>query len=226
MVPGTNHSYRYKTDKEPATNNRILRIRNIGAVAIIAGLTILCLYTSNSPLADSVRSIAGIRQQTPDPHVSRAQLSVHLSMAEKKTSPPTIVATVTNLHRTTNVTLLLWDTAVDDKALPLGVFQIRDLEHDFLIPPAGLDLDRIFPPPEEAFVEIGPRHAVAREIVLEGPGAQLEPGKQYEVTAKGRWRAVWQANVLDVGYGNLQKMGGGTGVMHVDFESNALIIKG
>ena len=69
-------------------------------------------------------------------------------------------------------------------------------------------------------MEIPPRQAIAKEITLSGPGARLRKGRKYEVQAKGSWKAVWTASVADVGYGNLQKMGGGTGVVSFEFESN------
>jgi hypothetical protein len=165
------------------------------------------------------------QQEALDPHISKSQLTLELKESDPKTSPPTIIATVTNLHESTTVTLLTWDTPFDEKALLLGLFTIKDIEHDHTIPSPGLKLNRKLPPPKEAFLEIAPRHAIAKEIVLEGPGAQLEKGARYEIQSKGRWKAVWQASVAAIGYGNLQKMGGGTGVVGIDFESNVIDIK-
>jgi hypothetical protein len=164
-------------------------------------------------------------QEARDPHVTKSQLTLELEESDPVTSPPTIIATVTNLHDSTTVTLLTWDTPFDEKALLLGLFEIRDVEHGHTIPSPGLKLNRKLPPPKEAFLEIAPRHAIAKEIVLEGAGVQLEKGSKYEVRAKGKWKAVWQASVADIGYGNLQKMGGGTGVVSFGFDSNTVSVK-
>jgi hypothetical protein len=201
-------------------------MRTILAATVFAGAIVLYLYTSDSSLATSIRNMASSTQQeSRDPHVSKSQLTLELKASDTKTSPPTIIATVTNLHESTTVTLLIWDTPFDEKALLLGLFTIKDIEHGHTLPSPGLKLNRKLPPPKEAFLEIAPRHAIAKEIVLEGPGAQIEEGARYEIQATGKWKAVWHASVVEIGYGNLQKMGGGTGVVSFDFESNVISIK-
>ena len=196
-------------------------MRTALAATVISGLLILFLCTSDSSLATSIRSMASNPQQEArDPHVSKSQLALELKESDPKTSPPTIIVTVTNMHDTTTMTLLKWDTPFDDQAMLLGLFQIKNTGDGSILPPAGIKLNRQLPPPEDAFLEIAPRTAVAKEIKLSGPGARLRKGRKYEVQAKGSWKAVWQASVADVGYGNLQKMGGGTGVAQFEFESN------
>lgn len=198
-------------------------MRTILTAAVISGLLILFLCTSDSSLANSIRTMGSSPQQEArDPHVSKSQLTLELKELEPKTSPPTIVATVTNMHESTTITLLKWDTPFDDQAMLLGLFQIKNTEDGTILPPAGIKLNRQLPPPEDAFLEIAPRHAITKEIVLGGPGARLRKGRKYEVQVKGSWKAVWQASVADVGYQNLQKMGGGTGVVSFEFESNAV----
>jgi len=158
----------------------------------------------------------------PNPHPSKSSLSLEITQKEPATSPPTVLVTVTNLHESTSLTLLTWDTPFDDKALLLGIFRITDLAANFEIPSPGLKINRALPPPRDALLELEPRHAITKEIVLDGPGAQLEKGTTYEVKAKGSCKAVWHASAADIGEDNLIKMGGGTGVIGWDFESNVL----
>jgi len=120
---------------------------------------------------------------------------------------------------------LTWDTPFDEKALFLGIFHFTDTSTNEALSTASLKLNRVLPPSPEFFQEIGPRRAITKEIVLDGPGAKLQNGKEYDVQVKGRWKAVWHASVLDIGDENLKKMGGGTGVKTWDFESEVLRIK-
>lgn len=119
------------------------------------------------------------------------------------------------------MTLLKWDTPFDDKALLLGIFNTKDLNSGEMLPNMEMKINRVTPPPRDAFLEIEPRSAITKEIVLsDTPGAKFEKDAEYEIQAKGTWKAVWHASVKEIGDENLKKMGGGTGVMTWDFESN------
>ncbi|KIW03544.1 uncharacterized protein PV09_05305 [Verruconis gallopava] len=225
MTEGNNLPYVYKRLRM-SYFRPVSQMRTILAATLITSLIVLFLYVSESPLAASIRNMAGNPpQKALDPHISQAHLTLELKESDHKTFPPTIMVVATNLHESTTVTLLTWDTPFDDKALQLGLFEIKDLQSGHVLPSLGLKLNRKLPPPKEAFLEIEPRRAIAKELVLDGPGVQLEQGRLYEVRAKGTWKAVWQANVADIGYSNLQKMGGGTGVLSFDFVSNVITIK-
>jgi hypothetical protein len=160
-----------------------------------------------------------------DPHPPSSSLNLTLLEKLPRTSPPTILVTASNLHQSTSLTLLTWDTPFDEKALLLGIFTFIDTGTNELVPSPNLKLNRGLPPPRDAFLEIGPRHAITKEIVLDGTGVKLVRGKEYDIQAKGRWKAVWHASVLDVGDQNLKKMGGGTGVNTWGFDTATLRIK-
>lgn len=164
-------------------------------------------------------------QRALDPHPTKSSLQLTLAVKEPSTSPPTLLVTATNLHDSTSMTLLKWDTPFDDKALVLGIFDIKNVKSGETLPNLNLKLNRVTPPPRDAFLEIEARNAISKEIVLSEPGAKLEKDVEYEVQAKGRWKAVWHASVKDVGDENLKKMGGGTGVMTWDFESDVVRFK-
>jgi hypothetical protein len=203
-----------------------MNMRNVVA-AVSAIIIIVFLCSSNSFLATSVRSMVGAspQKQPTNPHPSSSTLSLSISEKSPATTPPTILVTATNLHQSTSITLLTWDTPFDEKALLLGIFRFIDASTNEALPSPGLKINRGLPPPRDAFLEVGPRHAITKEFVLDGPGVRLEKGKEYDVQAKGRWKAVWHASVLDIGDENLKKMGGGTGVNTWDFETELLKIK-
>jgi hypothetical protein len=198
-----------------------------GVVATLSAIIILLfLYKSNSSIATSVRSMAGSPPlRFIDPHPLSSTLNLSIAEKSPPTSPPTILVTATNLHPSTSLTLLTWDTPFDDKALLLGVFRFVDTSTHEALPSPGLKINRQLPPLRDAFLEIKPRHAITKEITLDSPAVKVEKGKEYDVQARGKWKAVWHASVVDIGDDNLKKMGGGTGVMTWDFESEVVRIK-
>jgi hypothetical protein len=198
-----------------------------GVVATVSAiLLILFVYKSSTSIATSVRSIAGSPPpKFIDPHPLSSTLSLSIAEKSPATSPPTLQITATNLHHSTSLTLLTWDTPFDDKALLLGVFHLVDTSANEALPLPGLKVNRQLPPPRDAFLEIKPRHAITKEIALDGPAVKIEKGKEYDVQARGKWKAVWHASVVDIGDENLKRMGGGTGVMTWDYESEVVRIK-
>lgn len=204
-------------------------MRSIAAATVATIIVLFFLYSSDSSIATSVRNMArstSSQQQALDPHPTKTSLRLNLAVKEPSTTPPTILITATNLHDSTSLTLLKWDTPFDDKALLLGVFNIKNVKTGETLPNLNMMINRKTPPPRDAFLEIEPRSAITKELVLSAlPGATLEKDAEYEIQAKGRWKAVWYASVKDIGDENLKKMGGGTGVMTWDFESDVARFK-
>jgi hypothetical protein len=89
----------------------------------------------------------------------------------------------------------------------------------------GIKINRLLPPSREDFLELAPRHAITKDVYLEGPGFALEKGKTYDVQAHGKWKAVWHASVTAIGEANLMKMGGPTGLVNWDFESDIIQLR-
>ncbi|KAE9970527.1 hypothetical protein EG328_006179 [Venturia inaequalis] len=204
-------------------------MRSITTVSIATTIILFFLYSSNSSIATSILEMmqpSSSQQQAPDPHPTQSSLQLTLAIKEPSTSPPTLLVTATNLHDSTSMTLLKWDTPFDDKALLLGIYNIKDVKSGEMLPNLNMKVNRVTPPPRDAFLEIEPRSAITKELVLsEIPGAKLEKDAEYEIQAKGKWKAVWHASVKDIGDENLKKMGGGTGVMSWDFESDLVRFK-
>jgi hypothetical protein len=160
-----------------------------------------------------------------DPHLSASDLQ--LSIEPVSSNPPTIRCSITNLHPSTSASLLIWNTPLDPDALHLGIFNITDLSTSL---PATLTLvprapDRPTQPPNDAFWYLEPRHAVTKDVVLQAENFELQKGREYEVQAKGRWKAVWRVGVGDQSAERLRKWGIGMGVLRGEFESEKARIK-
>jgi len=152
-----------------------------------------------------------------EPHPTKPDLGVKLSHAES--SKPAVRVTLTNLHPTSSITVLKWDTPLDPQAVALGIFHVVEKSTGKEVPPLGLKINRRLPPPREDLIELQPRHAATQDVVLETQGFTLEKGKSYHVQARGKWRAVWHADAADVGEENLRRMGGPSGSVNWEFES-------
>ena len=140
-------------------------------------------------------------------------------------SPPILRITVTNLHPSTSLTLLSWETPFDPDAFESGVFQVTERGSTARILNAGSKMKHNLPAKREAYIELEPRHAVTKDVTLEGPGIFLEKGKEYNVQAKGLWKMVWHANVADVGERELKLSAGTTGFMSWEYESDVVTVK-
>jgi len=140
-------------------------------------------------------------------------------------SPPTLRITVTNLHPFTSLTLLSWDTPFDPDGLESGAFQITERGSATKILNTGSKTRHNGPPKRDAFIELEPRHAVTKDVTLEGPRLPFQKGKEYDIQARGRWKVVWHANVTDVGEKALKLGAGATGIISWEYESNVVTVK-
>ena len=94
------------------------------------------------------------------------------------------------------LTVLTWDSPLDQKAGILGIFQARDVEEDELIQGDFLRFRRKMPPPKDSFREIGGKEQITQRITL--PGLRLSTGTEFIIEGRGRWQAVWNCPMADV----------------------------
>jgi hypothetical protein len=193
------------------STGRFLKV--FSALFLLAILLFIIHFRGNSLQSGEVMPVE-------DHHPTRPHLV--LTLNQTGSSRSSVRVTLTNLHTTTSVTVLLWDSPFDPQAVQTGVFRITDPSTNQEIPSLGMKVNRRLPPSREDFLELEPRHAITKDVVLGTPGLNLEKGKTYAVQAKGRWRAVWHASVLDIGEDNLKRAGGPTGLINWDFETDIL----
>lgn len=97
--------------------------------------------------------------------------------------------TVHNDDAKNPVTVLTWNTPLDESAVILGVFEIHDRETGDLLPMDTIQYMRQLPPLPEHLVEIPPKGTVTAHVVLND--AKLTSGHAYSIQAKGWWQSVW-----------------------------------
>jgi hypothetical protein len=171
----------------------------------------------------------GPAQPPPDPHLARGQLLCALEdpADPANSSAPAFRVTITNMHPSTTVSVLLRDSPFADDAVESGAFDVRESA-----PPGAWIVraeeaagdDGPLPFVEDDFVDILPFHAMTKDIFLGLNKVTLRSERNYTVQARGRWRAVWHARLEDYDYGYLQKLGGASGLIDWTYASNTLEI--
>lgn len=153
-----------------------------------------------------------------------SQLHVSLSQASK--SPPAVSIKVTN-NSPSPVTILSWESPLDQLALPLGLVSIT---------PSGasqpLEIDRVmvsrkFPPSDDSLVTLGPGESRENEVVLKEqlvPAEKLKGGKA-TVEVRGRWMGVWPQPRADLSSEAIEKGAHGGGAVAGTFASDAIEIE-
>lgn len=167
-----------------------------------------------------------------EPHLLHTDISLDITAISS--DPPTIRATITNYHPETTISLLTWDTPLDDLAPSLGLFTFKETS---VASTPSFGFQRVEPerpaePPDDAFYELLPFHAVTKDIVLPDPRSVASANRQssfspgvidYEIEVKGNWRAFWHANVTKLGSERLKKMGGGFGYYTGGFSASCMM---
>lgn len=188
------------------------------AVSILTLVSLFCYWQEVIP----TNSIANLLCQSPT--AGMAQSSLEMRLSQVSSSPPTIRVNLRNRSPSTTFTILTWDTPFDPKAVALGVFRLKDIATGAEVPSLNLKINRMLPPSKDALIELAPEKDVSVEVKFEEPFMKLENGKQYQVQARGRWKGVWTAAAADVNEDSLAALGGGSGCLTGEFESNEVTI--
>jgi hypothetical protein len=153
-----------------------------------------------------------------------SQLHVSLSQASK--SPPTISVKVTN-NSPSPVTILSWESPLDEVALSLGLFTIT--------PPGAsepLDITRIMvsrktPPSDDSLISLAPGESRENQVVLKELLVPLEKlkGKKSKVQVSGRWMGVWPKPRDELSNEAIEKGAHGGGAVAGTFSSDIIDIE-
>lgn len=159
---------------------------------------------------------------TQDHHMDKSMLVMTLNRTES--TDPAVRVTVTNYHTSTTISLLKWNTPFDEPAVAQGVFSIWDHDTGSKIQAQKVKVDRILAPSKADFLELLPRHAVTKDVPIKATGITLKPGKNYDIRVIGRWNAIWHADASVAGEERLRLMGGPTGLINWNYESNIFLL--
>ncbi|POS73355.1 hypothetical protein DHEL01_v208264 [Diaporthe helianthi] len=151
---------------------------------------------------------------------------LHVSLSQTSKSPPTVSIKVTN-NSPSPVTILSWESPLDQLALSLGLFSIT---------PSGasepLEIDRVMvsrktPPSDGSLISLGPGESRENQVVLKEILVPIEKlkGKKSTVEVKGRWMGVWPKPRGELSSEAIEKGAHGGGAVAGTFASDSIEIE-
>ncbi|KAG5928527.1 hypothetical protein E4U42_000510 [Claviceps africana] len=158
-----------------------------GALGLIAIIGTYCLAASQGGVITLVRTNLSTRS------ISSPISNLEVSLKQTCASPPAIRAIVTN-NNSFPVTVVTYDSPLDNLALKLGLLSITLEGSSSPLPLPIVGARRIWPPPPESLVTIAAGESAATDIDMGGPkfGVELfESSSRASVTLVGNWHAVW-----------------------------------
>lgn len=153
-----------------------------------------------------------------------SQLHVSLSQASK--SPPAISIKVTN-NSPSPVTILSWESPLDEIALSLGLVSITPSGASEPLDISRVMVSRKFPPSESSLVSLAPGESRENQVVLKEvlvPAEKLK-GKKSTVEVKGRWMGVWPKSRDALSDEAIEKGAHGGGAVAGTFKSDSIEIE-
>lgn len=117
---------------------------------------------------------------------------IHVSLRQTSKSPLGITITVSN-NSSKPVTILTWDSPLDNLALQLGILAITPVDTAKPLDIPTIKISRKLPPGEGSLVGLAPGESRENPILFNEllvPADKIN-GKTISVGLKGRWRGVW-----------------------------------
>lgn len=158
-----------------------------GLPTVFTGLFIFAVLTFIYHNLDQVPTATKMASQDNE---LLSQLHVSLSQASK--SPPAISLKVTN-NSPSPVTILSWESPLDELALSLGLLSITPSGASEPVEITRIMVSRKMPPGDNSLVSLGPGESRENQVVLKELLVPVEKlkGKKSTVQVKGRWMGVW-----------------------------------
>ncbi|GAP88631.1 hypothetical protein SAMD00023353_3300740 [Rosellinia necatrix] len=181
------------------------RILAVLAVAVF----FIALWNFWSPADDAARV------EMSGPVVS----ALKVSLRQESSSPPKLTIGVTNTH-SGPVTVFTWDSPLDPLAVQLGLLSFTPEGSDGPVDIPVMQVRRLMPPGDDAYVTIEPGKTEEREVILKKPMVPLDQlqGK-VKVVCKGTWKSVWAARKEDIPADSLKNPGTDDDAFKGSFES-------
>ncbi|KAI1199336.1 hypothetical protein F5X97DRAFT_123697 [Nemania serpens] len=159
-------------------------------------------------------------------NMSDAVLSaLEVSVRQASSSPPKLTVSVANTH-SSPVTVFIWNSPLDPLALQLGLLSFTPEGKDAPIDLPTIQVRRLMPPGDDAFVTIEPGQTEEREVLLKKPMVPLDQlqGKT-KVVCKGEWKGVWASKKEDISGESLRDPGTDGAALTGNFESEPVEIE-
>ncbi|KAI1129857.1 hypothetical protein F5Y10DRAFT_237412 [Nemania abortiva] len=190
-------------------------------LAVISLVVVLIVFWNTWLPADADTSSTASSLQVDMAVLSELKVSVR----QTSSSPPKLTIGVTNTH-SSPVTVFTWDSPLDPLAVQLGLLSFTPEGKDAPIDLPTIQVRRLMPPGDDAYVTIEPGQTEEREVLLKRPMVPLDQlqGKT-KVVCKGEWKSVWAAKKEDISAESLKNAGADEASLKGSFESEPVDIE-
>ncbi|KAJ0120457.1 hypothetical protein J7T55_015184 [Diaporthe amygdali] len=151
---------------------------------------------------------------------------LHISLSQASKSPPAISIKVTN-NSPKPVTILTWDSPLDQLALSLGTVYITPSDASEPLEISRIMVQRKTPPSDESLVSLAPGESRENQVELREllvPAEKLK-GKKSTVQVKGRWMGVWPKSRDELNEEAIEKGAHGGGAVAGTYSSESVEIE-
>ncbi|KAM5346347.1 hypothetical protein ACJ41O_009352 [Fusarium nematophilum] len=191
---------------------------------IVSVLITIGLFAFFSPSTPSVIVPLPFDMAQPDTSPMPG-LKVSLEQqAATTSSPPAVRVSVKNDNQMP-VTVLTYGSPLDPLALQLGLLSITPAGEAQPLEIPQLEVQRQWPPEEDALVELQPGETREVSVEIKEPAVPMEKLQgSAKVVVRGKWQAVWAKKKSELGEKELEAGAAGKSAFSEEFESNSLDI--
>ncbi|KAL1848899.1 hypothetical protein Daus18300_013458 [Diaporthe australafricana] len=188
---------------------------------VLTGLFVFGVLTFIYHNLDKVPTSSKMASQDSD---ILSQLQISLSQASK--SPLAVSMKVTN-NSPKPVTILTWESPLDELALALGLLSITPSDASEPLEIPTIMVSRKMPPDDKSLMSLAPGESRENQVEIREvhvPREKLK-GKKSAVQIKGRWMAVWPKPRGEVSDEAIEKMSHGGGAVAGTYTSDSIEIE-
>ncbi|KAF4970577.1 hypothetical protein FZEAL_10008 [Fusarium zealandicum] len=157
-------------------------------------------------------------------HMAFPLRDLDVSLEQIQKSPPTVLVSVKNT-RENNVTVLTYGSPLDPLAIQLGMLYITPEGQRSALEIQQLEVQRQWPPTEDALVQINAGETHSVEITIMEPVVPMyKLDKKARVQLSGKWQAVWPAEKSKIPKDVIEAGGTGEHAVSGGFSSNKIDI--
>ncbi|UZP37125.1 hypothetical protein NXS19_004941 [Fusarium pseudograminearum] len=186
---------------------------------LFLGVTAAIIFIAVFTPSESVSSVAS---SFTTPLVLR-NLDVVIRQEEKN---PVLMRTAVTNNNDHPVTILNYGSPLDALAIQLGTLYITSKGDSSPLEILEIENDRLWPPMEDALVEIGPGQTAIWESTLQEPVVPMD--RVFEsatVQLKGTWTAVWPREKEGIDFSELEEGMPINGTLTGSYKSNIIDIE-
>jgi hypothetical protein len=186
---------------------------------LFLGVTAAIIFIAIFTPTESVSSVA---QSFTMPQALR-NLDVVISQEEKN---PVLMRTAVTNNNEHPVTILSYGSPLDALAIQLGTLYITPRGDSEPLEILQIEASRLWPPMDDALIEIGPGQTAIWESTLQEPVVPMDSiFEGATVQLKGTWTAVWTHEKEGIDYSQLEEGTPINGTLTGPYKSNVLDIE-